>query len=269
LTARLLNELPGNPFRTGRHVEHDPRSVNYPARVGPLSALRSVDHELRIAILNQADLGSCVGNAWTYSLGFDSSARRGFTRVNDRPLDEPFAVVVYDLATHLDDVPGEHPPDDTGSTGIGGAKAVQQLAPDLLRGYTHAFAFAAVGTALLDTAVPIGIPWYNSMFEPHADGGVPVVPSSGLAGGHEVCLGRLEVVTGTDRSRDRYWFPNSWDTSWGVQGWGFFTAKDLATLLRNDGDATVPVWATAPQPELSAQQLWDKLKVTASQAGLQ
>jgi hypothetical protein len=42
--------------------------------------------------------------------------------------------------------------------------------------------------------------------------------------------------------------PNSWNTSWGSAGWGYFTAADLAWLLSQQGDVTVPALTAAPTP---------------------
>jgi hypothetical protein len=82
----------------------------------------------------------------------------------------------------------------------------------------------------------------NSMFNPAADGRIPVDQSSGVAGGHELELCRYDATTG------EYWIANSWGTSWGQSGWGYLTAADLQWLLSQQGDVTVPAWAPAPGP---------------------
>lgn len=254
----ITQNLPeqGGPHRLGRHIEHDPRSLAYAHGVLPKSSIRSVSWTRRISILDQGSLGSCTGNAGTGILGTDSAGRTAPTKVTITPagaaashgvfvagtydLDEAFAVWLYKLATILDNVSGTYPPDDTGSTGLGVAKALKALG--LSGSYTHAFSLAALNSALQSGPVMIGIPWLKSMFDTKSDGQIIVTPKSGLAGGHELELTRFDAAAG------EYWVPNSWSESWGQDGWAYFTAADLSLLLSQDGDVTVPQLAADPQP---------------------
>ncbi|MFD0330739.1 C1 family peptidase [Streptacidiphilus monticola] len=136
------------------------------------------------------------------------------------------------LATRRDSIPGEYPPTDTGSSGIGVAKALKSLG--LATSYTHAFSLQALQSALQSGPVLIGIPWLNSMFNPAADGRIPLDQSSGVAGGHELELARYDAQAG------EYWVANSWGTSWGQSGWGYLAEADLSWLLSQQGDVTVP-----------------------------
>jgi len=240
----------------GRHVEHDPRSLAYGVPVLPRSALQSVAWTRRVPVLDQGQLGSCTGNAGTGALGTDSAARTASTSVTisvagaaashgcftagDHALDEAFAVSLYSLATVLDGVPGQYPPDDTGSSGLGVAKALKALG--LAAGYSHAFSLQALASALQSGPVIIGIPWLNSMFNPAADGRIPVDQASGVAGGHEI------EIAAYDAGANEYWITNSWGSSWGLAGRGYLTAADLQWLLSQQGDVTVPQWAVAPVP---------------------
>lgn len=254
--VELLPSAPYLPASLGRHVEHDERSLRYAHGVLPASAIRSVDWTRRIPVLDQGALGSCTAQAATGLLGTDSVARPGLTSVTVTSAaaaashglfsagvyapDEPFAVALYSLATILDGITGYYPPEDTGSTGIGAAKALKALG--LASSYTHGFSVAALNSALQSGPVMIGITWLNSMFDTTADGRILVDHSSGVAGGHEVELNRYDAATG------EYWITNSWGTSWGVQGSAYFTASDLAWLLSQQGDVTIPAWTTAPAP---------------------
>jgi hypothetical protein len=229
--------------KLGRHVEHDPRSLRFAAPVLPRSAVQSVNWTRRIPILDQGDLGSCTGNAATGWVGTDNISRQGIITFGGKPIDETFAVSLYSLATKLDGLSGTYPPDDSGSSGLGVAKALQQ--DKLCSAYTHAFSIDALYAALQSGPVLLGIPWYNSMFDPKSDGRVVVDPKSGLAGGHEIMSGQLVVENGVVT---QIWFDNSWATSWGVKGRGYVVPGDLAILLADDGDVTCPQAAVVPQP---------------------
>lgn len=250
-----INPADGHPS-LGRHVEHDLRSLAYAHGVLPKSAIASVDWTRRAPILDQGQLGSCTGNAATGTLGTDSAGRTAATSVTIgssgaaashglfpagvHVLDEGFAVALYSLATLLDSIPGQYPPTDTGSSGLGVAKALQALG--LAVSYSHAFSMAALNSALQGGPVLIGIEWLNSMFTTASDGRIPVDQTSGVAGGHELELCKYDATTG------EYWVANSWGTSWGHAGYGYLTTADLTWLLSQQGDVTVPAWAAAPAP---------------------
>ena len=256
MTVQLIEQHHRPGQHLGRHIEHDPRSLAYAHGVLPKSAIKSVSWTRRIPILDQGQLGSCTGNAGTGWLGTDSAGRtagatvtispagaaasHGLFAAGEHALDEAFAVALYSLATILDGISGEYPPTDTGSSGVGVAKALKALG--LASGYSHAFSIAALNSALQSGPVLIGIPWYQSMFDPRSDGQIVVDQKSGLAGGHELELTAFDAATG------EYEVPNSWSESWGHAGYGYFTTASLVSLLSDQGDVTVPVWAAAPQP---------------------
>jgi len=243
-------------FPLGRHVEHDPRSLAFAHGVLPKSAITSQDWTRRIPILDQGQRGSCTGNAGTGWAGTDTfgrtasdtvtisaagaAASHGLFTAGVHKLDETFAVALYSLATILDGISGQFPPTDTGSSGIGVAKALQALG--LAGGYTHGFSLAALNSALQQGSVLIGIPWLQSMFDTASDGRIIVTKTSPVAGGHELQLPRYDSATG------EYWVPNSWNTTWGDAGWGYFTAADLQWLLSQQGDVTIPAWSAVPAP---------------------
>jgi len=237
----------------GRHIEHDPASLAYAAPVLPKSAIRTVEWTRRIPILNQGNIGSCTGNAAVGALGTDSNGRtasstvsvtaeaasrsRGRLTAGTHVLDETLAVAVYSLGTVLDRVPGNYPPEDTGSSGLGVMKALTTLG--LASGYRHAFHIRAVASALQTGPVIVGMPWLQSMFEPAADGRIPVLPNSAIAGGHEVEIAAYDVTA------NEFWITNSWGTSWGHGGRGYLTGADLAWLLARHGDVTIPTWTSS------------------------
>jgi hypothetical protein len=256
MTTNLIEQhhRPGRPL--GRHVEHDPRSLAYAHPVLPRTAIKSVSWTRRVPVLDQGQLGSCTGNAATGALGTDSAGRtatptvlvtaagadasHGLFTAGEHALDEDFAVALYSLATVLDSFSGTYPPTDTGSSGVGVAKALKALG--LASSYTHAFSIGALNTALQAGPVIIGINWYNSMFDPRSDGQIVVDTTSGLAGGHELELNAYDATTG------EYEVTNSWASSWGVGECGYFTTAALSQLLSLQGDVTVPAFVAAPQP---------------------
>lgn len=228
--AVYRRRIPTTDPRLGRLVEHDSRSLAFAAPVLPRSALESQHWIRRCPVLDQGSLGSCVGNAAAGWVGTDTADRQGHDDVT-----ETTALDLYHRATLLDEFDGTWEPDDTGSSGLGAAKALQQTG--YCGAYTHAFTMQALTSALQSGPALIGISWYGSMFDPDGDGRIPVQTSSGLAGGHELVVDQVDVQAGVPL---RMWVTNSWGRSWGVAGRGWFTAADLAFLLTNDGDVTVP-----------------------------
>lgn len=228
----------------GRHIEHDPRSLAYAHGVLPASAIQSADWTRRAPIFDQGQLGSCTGNAAAGLVGTDSAARTGATSVTvngaEAPVDEALAVRVYSLATQLDTFSGAYPPDDTGSSGLGAAKALVRLG--LATSYLHAFSLDALKSALQSGPVMAGTVWLNSMFDPTAAGNLTVDRHSGVAGGHEY------VISAYDARSRQFRVDNSWGTSWGVGGSAWLLEADVQWLLSQDGDVTVPAVVTAPVP---------------------
>jgi hypothetical protein len=209
----------------------------------PKTAIKSVDWIRRAPIFDQGQIGSCTGNAAAGLLGTDCAARTGLTSVQiDRdvlPVDESLAVQLYELATHLDSIKGVYPPDDTGSTGIAAAKALKRLG--LAASYRHAFSLDALKSALQSGPVMVGTVWVESMFEVDPDGFVIVDRKSAVAGGHEY------VISAYQADRLTFRIDNSWG-DWGLRGSAWITQTNLQWLLSQQGDVTVPVWATAPTP---------------------
>lgn len=262
--------MPNTPYSLGRLQQHDPLSVHFAVGVRPKSAITSVAWDRRAPVFDQGDLGSCTGNAAAGLVGTDAAARRGLTRVQihpadsmTSPVDEQFAVYLYSLATTLDEFTGAYPPDDTGSSGLGAAKALKSLG--LATAYHHAFSISALQSALQTGPVMIGIKWLESMFDTDQDGFVIVDRSSAVAGGHEF------VVDGYDKPNAVYRMTNSWGTGWGSSGAAWFHEADLKWLLSDGGDVTQPVFAAAPTPGpavVGDADLWAYAKAWAAGKGL-
>lgn len=221
----LIPHADNLPHPLGRHINHDEASKAFPAQLA--NDVMHVRHTRTNAILDQGSLGSCTGNAMVGCLG--TQPYRLHPGVS---LDEALAVAIYEQATALDPYPGQYPPDDTGSDGLSVAKAAQ--ARGLIRAYDHAFGLEQTILAASLRPVIIGIPWYDSMFDPDIHGFVVRSAGARLAGGHEV------VVTAVRTDLQAIVFDNSWSAAWGRNGRAYMSFDLLGDLLDEGGDCTVP-----------------------------
>jgi len=225
----------------GWRPKHDPRSRNYPAR-----ALFAADAERRTQIwpcyarLDQGREGACVGFAVTHEVAAEPVAVRNVS--ND------IARAVYQRAQQLDQWPGE---DYSGTSVNAGMKAGVE------RGWygEYRWAFGEDDLALTVSyvgPVVIGVPWHEGMEKPDARGFVR--PTGRVEGGHAICVKGYVVVqplrgawrrfwvslTGQARE-DYYVLHNSWGADWGKGGDCYLRRSDMAALLRQDGEAAIPV----------------------------
>lgn len=232
VTTRLITVAPDAPrdLGLGRHVEHDEASRGFAAmRTAPI---RTVLWTTEAPVLNQGQLGSCTGNAMAGLINTDYFAT---ARQRIKPLgaylQEADAVAIYSAATKLDDINGEYPPDDTGSSGLAVSKAAKNLG--YVRSYSHAFGLDHMLHALQLHPVIVGTDWTSDMFKPDRKGFIK--PSGSVQGGHEyLCLGY-------DADKKFLTFVNSWGTTWGAYGRFFMAAADFNDLLKAQGDVTVPL----------------------------
>jgi hypothetical protein len=234
--------LPHHPL-LGRHVNHDPRSRAY-AVAPTATTLTAVRHASDIGILDQGQLGSCTGNAGVGAIYREPFMVGILKSWHLYSADEAGAVALYSEATVLDGYAGTYPPTDTGSDGLSVAKALQKAG--IISGYLHAFTLQSALLQLMATPLITGITWYNSMFTVAPDGVLTVEPSSGVAGGHELCVD--EYVPATTAWPAMVGGPNSWGTPWGKDGRWYLRMNDWAELLADDGDVTAFVPATQPAP---------------------
>jgi hypothetical protein len=227
--AAVLEQQPEARRRLGRHVVQDSRSVEWDARavVRP-RPLKTTIHQFRAQPWDQGQIGSCTANAMLGCLMSEPLHRETWA------FDETTAVDFYKEETRLDDtdIPGHYEPDDTGSSGLWSAKVAKTRG--YITAYRHAFHFSTVLQALMTQPVSFGTSWYDSMYEPDHHGFLKVDFSSRLDGGHQVCLG------GVDVERESVLVRNSWGTGWGQDGYAWLRWDDLQDLLHDSGDITVP-----------------------------
>lgn len=237
------HRVEGKPL--GRHVRHDPRSLDYLFPAHTVDGLVSIRHERKIPVLDQGNLGSCTGNAAEGACGtsvlFDAIPNTVSAKpTGDADKDETQAVALYSAATKLDSYRGTYPPNDTGSDGLSVAKAAKNAG--LISGYTHCTDLDSALKALSQQPVITGASWYSGMDDPDSNGVAHV--TGYIRGGHEFVLDELDV------ENKRVGFTNSWGTSWGNEGRAYISWDDFEHLLSEDGDVTVftPLSQPAPQP---------------------
>ncbi|PZT71495.1 hypothetical protein [Streptomyces sp. AC1-42T] len=249
----------------GRHQVLDARSLAY-RRHHRGEALRAVRWQPTIPVLNQQDLyaqgirtsavvpgahdvdavGSCTANAAAAALsvllGPDAFDRADLP-TTDAVQAEIWAIRLYAEATAVDEfVPYQWPPADSGSSGLGVARALKSRG--LISSYTHALNSDTLAAALQEGPVLLGLPWFNAWFTPGPNGFVDSVPywrTSGLAGGHEVCAIGLEQVAQYPDGRvipERtvLRLRNSWGPEWGHDG-DFLLRLSTYVALRKQIDA--------------------------------
>jgi hypothetical protein len=129
------------------------------------------------------------------------------------------------------DPPGEFPPDDTGSSGLGVARAAKALG--YISAYHHAFGLGHALAALTLSPVIVGFEWLEGCDDPDKDGLVRYEGRS--RGGHEV------EAYGLDVERELVHLYNSWSPSWGLRGTFSLTFDDFGRALEAAGDVVVPV----------------------------
>lgn len=226
---RLLPELPDSPYRLGRHQIPDALVAELEAIVDELEPIKDVVHLEYQDPFDQGQIGDCTMNA---GYGCMVTAPIGKPGVN---VTQDTILSGYKMETELDDsqIPGHYPPDDTGSTGAWSMLVLQKLG--LIKKWRHARSLRTALVMLNSGAISIGIRWYNSQFTPDADGTIHVVESSGLAGGHQVC------VVANDTKNKRIRIRNSWGTGWGDNGHCWMSWADFALLLKQGGDVVQPV----------------------------
>lgn len=232
--------------RTGRHVEHDSRSLAYALSEDLLgtSGYVSAMHTVNAPVLDQGDVGACTGFGTEACVSADPFYAAIPATVKARPTgdvntDNQQALGLYGSATSLDSIKGTYPPTDTGSTGLAAAKAAQKAG--LIAGYQHALSLDAAlkGLGLLPCIT--GVNWYEGFDNPDKNGLVKI--SGSVRGAHEFCVYKIDAENQLVTARQ------SWG-QWGLGGSFSFSFDTWGQLLDEQGDATffVPLTSPAPTP---------------------
>ncbi|UAK38464.1 hypothetical protein K8O93_01265 [Gordonia bronchialis] len=211
--------------RFGRRVQHDPRSRAYGVVASSVAPLRSVTWETHAPVLDQHDLGACVG----FTMAQWVNVTRSQMDADGPWLTADDAISIYSRATEIDQFEGAYPPDDTGTAGLAAAQVAVERG--LIRLYRHAFGLQQTLVAIQSGPAMIGTIWLEGMNEPDSAGFLR--PTGAELGGHEYLL------VGCNIEQRFVTIQNSWSDSWGENGRAHITFDDLDALLENQGDVTV------------------------------
>lgn len=216
--------------------QFDERSRNYAvAEVLPEKVKRRSKLWRPGTILDQGREGACVGFGWTAE-AIATPVAVDLSRLAADPETDPnkFAHNLYELAKTLDDTPGE---DYEGTSVLAGAKAMQQRG--LVKQYRWCFNFDDVIDSIISKGpVVLGIYWYDGMYE--APNGVLSVTGKEV-GGHCIAAVGFKLAKDSATGEDSIVLQNSWGSDWGNNGLAEIRASELADLLKDDGEACVPV----------------------------
>ena len=190
--------------------------------------LRSYTWKCR-QVLNQGSEGACVGFSMAHELIAQPKVIEG--------IDDTFALErIYWEAQKIDKwdggaYPGAEPKMD-GSSVLAGIKVLKALG--YIDEYRWAFSIHDLAMAVghMGPAI-LGIPWYEGMFKPASCGCVH--PTGKKSGGHAI------LVRGVNVKRKTFTLHNSWGPGWGKNGTAKITWDDLETLLKDGGEAVIPV----------------------------
>ena len=220
------------------------------------TTLRVVDHEPKVAVLDQSDLlaqgirvsslvpgaqdvdalGSCTANANTSALSNVLPESRflsliGAVSCADAVAAEKWAIRFYHACTDQTGNPAEEwPPEDCGSSGVYVVQENEALS--LCSGAEIAHGAQSIVSCLQKGGLLMGSPFFYSWEEPDAHGFVDGqgttadlrrAIASGVAGGHETYISAIEKLvlhTGNivDPHKTILRVRNSWSKAWGVAG---------------------------------------------------
>jgi hypothetical protein len=170
--------------------------------------------------LDQGPDGACTG----FAVSHEAAAR---PKVIDN-VTYDIAMNVYHRAQQLDPWPGE---DYEGSSVLAAMKA--GVEHGWYSEYRWAFGEGDLAWAVGHCGPAVlGIPWYTGMFTPDSDGFI--APTGHVAGGHAL------ICNGYSYTKRIYRLHNSWGPNWGLGGYAFIKADDLAKLLAERGEACIP-----------------------------
>ena len=174
--------------------------------------------------------GNCTGNAISGLLITEPNNKDGVA--DDIKVTEKLARDIYSKATVLDDIHGDWPPTDTGSTGLDALRAAKSLG--LIAGYKHCTNGQEALQVLSHVGpIAIGTDWLAGMDTPKGKNKVLAITGKN-EGGHEY------EVLGIDVENNWVEMINSWGSSWGLKGRARIMIPDFLALIdKLGGDAVL------------------------------
>lgn len=211
--------------RLDRRVQFDERSRGFGIKQhlmskGASTMPRSYTWGCDLRTLDQGREGACVGFAWAGELSAKPKPIAGVT--NEQ------ALIIYRRAQVLDDYPGE---DYSGTSVLAGVKVIKEQG--YIKEYRWAFGVDDLALAVSRQGPAVlGIHWYSSMYQPV---GGTITVSGEVVGGHAILCVGYNVV-------GRYFIlQNSWGADWGIAARCRISYADMDTLLKDQGEACIPV----------------------------
>lgn len=211
--------------RLDRVQEFDEKSRNFPITAVIREAAFPRSYTWRAGpVTDQGKEGACVGHGWTGEL----SAYPAPAKLADP---NRYAYDLYKACQKIDEWPGEA---YSGTSVLAGAKELTTRG--MIKEYRWAFGLDDLIMAIGHKGPAVlGIPWYSSMYD--APKGKVTVGGS-LVGGHCILARGVSMTFRTVLLR------NSWGPSWGLGGDARISFTDLDRLLKEGGEACVPVTRT-------------------------
>ena len=211
--------------RLDRRVQFDERSREFPVRT-LVEARKPRSYTWRcLAWLDQGSEGACVG----YSVAHELAARPF-----EATVDDTLARGLYDRAREVDEWPGE---DYEGTSVLAGIKAAGEAG--YFSGYRWAFSLEDLILAIGYTGPAVlGLNWHERMLEPDENGWVH--PTGEIVGGHAI------LCRGISLRHEAFVLHNSWGPRWGVDGCCFIGIHELGVLLKDQGEACIPIGRMLP-----------------------
>jgi len=199
----------------------DERSRNFPIRA-LITATAPRSYTWRCSVnLDQGSEGACTG----FAVSQEAAARP----VVVPDITNAIAKQVYYRARQIDEWPGEN---YEGSSVLAAMKAGQEKG--WYKEYRWAFSEPELALAVsYKGPAVLGVNWYEGMSNPDKNG--LIHPTGELQGGHAI------ICNGFNTRKGLYRLHNSWGSAWGINGECFISRRDMALLLKQQGEACIPV----------------------------
>ena len=216
--------------RLTRIVQFDDKSRDYPIRALISDEATPRSYTWRCdAWLDQGMEGACVG----FSLSHELIARPSVVQVDGTFAREK----VYWEAQKKDPwAGGAYPgasPFYEGTSVLAGVEVLRKMG--YIQEYRWAFGLEDLVMAVGHKGPAVlGVPWYDTMFEPHGCGYLHIGNGT-AAGGHAI------LCKGVNVKKEYFTLHNSWGKSWGNNGSCKISWADMDRLLNEQGEAVIPL----------------------------